>query len=93
MAAGLAQEELQRVGRRLVRERDGLGGRLRKLFDDLDPALLELAVERVGLDRVDPVRFDEVGYVGEGDRTGLLGLFDEEPHILVVEYFLADDCH
>ena len=45
MAAGLAEEELQRVGRRLDGSRDrgddlGLG---RRQLDDLDAALVELA--------------------------------------------------
>ena len=85
MPAGFAEEELERVGRRLVRERHGLGGRFGELLDHVDPALLELAVERVGLDRVEPVGLDQVSHVREGDRARLLGLLDEQPQILVVE--------
>ena len=61
-----------------------------ELLDHLDPALLELAVERVGLDRVEPVRFDQIGDISESDRASLLGFLDEEPQIFFVEYFLAD---
>src|SRR2546421_27231 len=54
MASSLAQEELQRVGRRLLRDgrrRRGWRGRcLFRLVDHLDPALVELAVDRIGLE-------------------------------------------
>ena len=65
VAAGLAQEELERVGRRLVD--DGLGRRrllLVLVIDDVDAALLALAVERLGLELAQLVRLDEVRQLG-----------------------------
>src|SRR5881227_1320474 len=73
VAAGLAQEELERVGRRLVGEL--LHDRRRRrlallLLGDLDPALVELPVERVDLERVERVELEELGEIGLADRAG-----------------------
>ncbi len=58
--AGLAQEELQRIGRRLVDLR--LRRRLRSLFvvDEVDSALFELSLKRFGLERRQFMRLDQV---------------------------------
>src|SRR5437763_10194772 len=85
MATGFAQEELKRVGRRLVRElrrerRLGWGRRrltLALLLDDLDPALVELAVERVGLERIERVRLEHLGEVGLAHGALELGRLDQ----------------
>ena len=67
MPPGLAQEELQRVGRRLGRRDGGRGwgsclllllGRL--LGDELDPAPVELHVHRIELERVELQRLEDL---------------------------------
>ena len=70
VAAGLAQEELERVGRRLDGRReggDGLG--VGRLLDDLDRALVELPQERVLLELGELVRLRDLGEVGRADRS------------------------
>jgi hypothetical protein len=80
--AGLAQEELQRVGRRLPGDRDRrrrLGCRLRlplavlaDVVDDLDLARLELAEDGVDLERVEVERLEHLVQIGLQDRAALL---------------------
>ena len=84
MPAGLAQEELERVGRRLGRrlrrERDRLRQRLTVLddvVDYLDAALLELAVDAVGLERVERERLEHLVELGLAQPAGLLDRVDQ----------------
>ena len=69
MAARLAQEELERVGGRLPRDLQRRRQRQRRrrrlavvehVVDDLDRALLELAEDQVGLERIEPERLEHV---------------------------------
>jgi hypothetical protein len=92
VAARLAQEELERVGCCLVDDR--LRRRLLLLvLDDVDAALLALAVERLGLELAQLVRVDELGQLGGANRTGLLGRFDDLPDVLRGEDVLDLNCH
>ena len=86
MAAGLAEEELQGVGRRLGHGGDGRGRlRRRRRVDDLDPALVELAQERFVLERGELVRLDEVGELVQPDRAGLLARLEERSNVVLRE--------
>lgn len=78
MPARLAQKELQGIGRRL----DGSGERnhglgVRRLLDDLDRTLVELAHERVLLQLRELVRLGDLGEVGCAHAPGLLGLLEQ----------------
>src|SRR5688500_15076376 len=87
-AAGLAQEELQRVGRRLLRRDGGDDGRRLLglcLLDELDPAPVELAVERVLLERVELVRLDDLAQLGRLQRPGLLRRVQQLLELVVAE--------
>src|SRR5262249_22697347 len=86
--AGLAQEELQRVGRRLPRElqrlRLRLGGRRRgrlavlvDVVDDVDLTRLELAVDGVRLERVEAQRLQDVVQLGLQDVAAFLRRLDQ----------------
>src|SRR5689334_24259494 len=82
MAAGVAQEELQRVGRRLLRNwlRRRRRRRLALLdlrFQHLDAALLELAEDRVGLERLEMQRLENLVEVLVAQRPCLLGLLEQ----------------
>jgi len=46
-------------------------------IEDLDPSLLELTVKRIDLDRVEPMRLDQVRHLGERNRAHALGLLDQ----------------
>ena len=46
------------------------------VLDDVDSALLALAVERLGLELSSSRRLDELGQLDAPNRTGLLGCFD-----------------
>src|SRR5205823_9986932 len=71
MAAGLAQEELERVRRRLVRERgEDARRRLGLRLQNLDAAGLELAEDGVGLERIELHRLDDVGQVRVANEAG-----------------------
>ena len=65
------------------------GGRRRRLLgrrlvdDDLDPAAVELAVERVLLEGVQLVRLDDVGELGRLQRAGLLGSLQQLLELVV----------
>ena len=94
MPACLAQEELQGVRRRLPRERkrrgDGLGLRLwravlAEVVDDVDLPGLELAVDEIGLERVDAERLEHVVQFGLQDRAALLARVDKAPEIVAEE--------
>ena len=92
VSARLAQEELQRVGRRLDGrgERDdglGVGG----LLDDLDRALVELAQEGVLLELGQLVRLGDLGEIGRADGPDLLGLLEQLPDVLDQEDVLDVD--
>ena len=82
--AGFAQEELERVGRRLHRRgdrRDDL--RLRRgLLDDLDRALVELTEQRVVLQLGELVRVGQLRKVGRPDGAHLLGLLEKMTNLL-----------
>src|SRR5829696_1408839 len=89
VTAGLAQEELERVGRRLVDGR--LRRRLRRLFglwgllDDVDAALLELALERLALHLVQLQRLENLCQLGVPDCARLLGNLEQVAQILAAE--------
>ena len=79
MPAGFPEEELQRVGRGLdgCRDRrDDLGVGDRQL-DDLDPAVVELAEQRILLELVQLVRLCDLREVGRADGPDLLGLLEQ----------------
>ena len=83
MAARFTQEELERVGRRLDRSREGddglgAGGRL----DDLDRAAVELPQERVLLELGELVRLGDLGEIGHTDVPDLLRVLEQLPDLL-----------
>jgi len=71
VSTGVAQEELEGVGRRLRREWD----RWRHTFvlDDLDSLLLELAAESVELERFELALIEDLRECALGKRARLLG--------------------
>ena len=80
MAPGLAQEELQCVRRRLERRRRGWGSRLAlatRVLDHVDPPLLEHPVDRVDLERGEPVRLEHLEELGRVDGARDLGGLEE----------------
>jgi hypothetical protein len=89
--AGLAQEELQRIRRRLHRrgERDNRLG-MQRLLDDLDAALVELPQERVLLELGQLERLADLREVGGPNRAGLLGLLEQLPDLLGAENVFDD---
>jgi hypothetical protein len=84
VAPGLAQEELQRVGRRLDRlwERRRLRLLLLVDVDQLEAARLELALERLDVERVELVRLEELRQFGSANRSGGLGRIEEWPELI-----------
>ena len=83
MAAGLAQEELQCVGRRLERRRRGWGSRLgARVLDNVDPPLLEHPVDSVDLERGESVRLEHLEKLGRVDGTRDLGGLEELDDLL-----------
>ena len=81
--ARLAQEELQRIGRRLDGRRqrdDGLG--VGRLLDDLDRALVELPQNGVLLELRELVGLGDLGEVGRAHTPDLLGLLEQLPDVL-----------
>ena len=97
VAAGLAQEELQRVGRRLVRGlergRSGLLLFLRLLDDDVDPPPLELVEERLGLERVELMSLDQLSKLRLLDRARAFSVLQQSLDVLVLEDRLDLDGH
>ena len=94
MAAGLAQEELQRVGGRLpgdlqrLRRRLRLGERLAVLVDvqdHVDRAGLELAVDGVGLERIAVERLEHLVQLGLAQIAALLGRVDQLAQVVAQE--------
>ena len=87
MLAGLAQEELQRVGRRLDGRRDRGWGRrlLLRLVDELDAAPVELDVDGVDLERVELERLEHVLQLGLPQLAVRLGGFQEREQFLAPE--------
>jgi hypothetical protein len=85
---GLPQEELQRVGRRLPGGLERRRRRLRRpvalgrVGDDLDPARLELAVDRVRLERVEAERLEHLAELRLAHGALLLGSLDEACEIV-----------
>ena len=81
MAAGVAQEELQRVRGRLrgdrLRRRSRLRLGVRLLLGDLDAALLEPAIDGVGLEGVEAQHLQHLCEVCVAQRTRLLGRLDQ----------------
>ena len=88
VSAGLTEEELERVGRRLDRSRrDGrpLDG---WSLDDLDAALVELPHEGLVLEPAELVRLDDLRDVGRADRARLLGHLEERPEVVLTEEWI-----
>jgi hypothetical protein len=84
MATDLAQEKLQRVGRRLdpvvevARRRRRLpDGLFRGRLDDLDPALLELALDDLDVGRLELERVRGLRQLDGLDEPSRLGLLEE----------------
>ena len=75
MATGLAQEQLQRVGGGFVGEWGGGGdrGRFHLIVGDLDPALLQLAMERVDVEGIEIEQLDQLDQLARTDRARVLG--------------------
>jgi hypothetical protein len=89
VAAGLPEEQLESVGRRLDHLRrleHRLGDTLLLFFDDLDAALLELLAKRFVLEQVELERLEDFLklLVTEG-ATVLLGCFEQVAHVLAAE--------
>src|SRR3954447_18996823 len=96
MAAGLAQKELQRVGRRLLRD-DRRRRRWRwrcllRLVDDLDSALVELSIDGIGLEQSELVRLEDLRELSMSNRTGLLSSFEQLLKLLVCQEGVQLDC-
>jgi hypothetical protein len=87
MPARLAQEELERVRRRLRRSRDRLRGGLRLglVLEHLDSARLELTEHGVHLGRVELVRVDHVREVGVADAPRDLRALEDDLEVLALQ--------
>ena len=84
MPPRLAQEQLQRVGRRLDRCRGDRPRRcLRRHLDDLDPPLVELANERLLLEAGQLVRLDDVAHFRRPDRARVLARLEKRSEIVL----------
>ena len=92
MAAGLAQEELQRVGRRLerlgrgrrrlLRRRLGLGLSLRLRREQLDAAPVELLVDGLGLERVELERLEDLDQLDLTELAARLRRLEQRGELL-----------
>jgi hypothetical protein len=92
VAPRLAQEQLQRVRRRLhgrCQRDDGLG--VGGLFHDLDRALIELAQHRVLLELRQLVHLGDLREIRGADGPDLLGLLQQLPDLLDEEYVIDVD--
>ena len=92
VASDLAEEELQRVRRRLdarieVARRGGgfLDGLLGLGLDDLDPALFELAIEQLDVSGLELEQIDGFGQFGRIDTSGGLCLLEQRLDFVGVE--------
>ena len=88
MPTGLAQEELQGVGRRLDDDRLSRGSRLggALLLDDLDPALLPSSTKRLHLQHVEIERLEHlVRLVLPDGAASLLGCLEQMSHVLAAD--------
>jgi hypothetical protein len=86
--AGFAEEELQRVGRRLDRSRDGRGWGSRfllRLDDQLDPAAVELLIDGFELERLELERLEDLVQLDLADLPVRLGSFEQRRKLLVHE--------
>ena len=92
MPAGLPQEELERISRRLDRsgQRDD-GLRVRRLLDDLDRSLVELAQHRILLELRELVGLRDLRQIGRADRANLLCCLEQLPDLLDEEDVLDVD--
>jgi hypothetical protein len=81
--AGLAQEELERVGGRLDGAKRGV--RLWNRIDQVDAALFELPVEEVRLEQVETLRLDQLVQLGLPDETALSGPLDQLTDLVELE--------
>src|SRR5690242_12669407 len=104
MAAGLAQEELQRVGRGLERLGDrrrcllgrrlGLGLSLRLRCAQLDAAPVELLVDGLRLERIKLERFEHLDQVDLAELAARLRRLEESRELLDGENRLdLDGCY
>ena len=88
MTPDLAQEELQRVGGRLQHLRAGERGRRLLLpVDDLDPALLELLVQRLDVAGLEIEQLERLAQLDGLDDTGRVGALQQRLQLIV----LTDD--
>ena len=94
MPAGLAQEELQRVGRRLERlrrrRRRLLGRRLRlglalRLGEQLDPAPVELLIDGLGLERIELERLEHLDQLDLAQLAAGLRRLEQRRQLLARE--------
>ena len=84
MTASLAKKELQRVGRRLDRRRQQRGDRPLVVVLDVDAAALELAVDGVRLEGVEPVGVDELRELGRANEAGRLTRLEQLVQVLAL---------
>ena len=61
------------------------GAVLAEVVDDVDLPRLELAVDEIGLERVEAERLEHVVQLGLQDRASLLARVDEAPEIVAEE--------
>ena len=85
MAAGLAEEELQGVGGRLDRRCGRCFLLLFGLVDELEAARLQLALQRLDLERRELVWLEELGELEPPDRPGRFRRVEERTELLVPE--------
>jgi len=93
--AGLAQEELQRVGRRLDRGRHRGRGRrlLLDLLDELDPAPVELDEDGVNLQRIELERLQDLLELGLPELAARLSGLEQREQLLAPKNDLDLDRH
>jgi hypothetical protein len=97
VAAGLAEEELERVGGRLVAEllddRGRWRGRLLLVLEDLDAPALELAEERVDLEGLELLGLDELDDLRLAHGAARLGGLEQDADVLQAEELLDVRSH
>src|SRR5262249_35404525 len=92
MPAGLAQEELERVSRRLDWGREDGGSRLALVLEQLVAARFELAEDEIGLDWVEAVDVEQLPELRRSDRALRPRCLQELHEILALEEGLEIDC-